>query len=114
MRGVVSSLPRRIVALVLLAAMIVCSVAGISQHLLKSSNESGALCSSSCASHGQHVAINNHAKSEDDNEKEPAPPLTSWNNANFRLELLYLAPIGVAYWILTQRKQILLSTQMRF
>jgi len=111
----VLALPKRIIALVLLAAMVACSVTGLSQHAMKSGNDTGTNnCSSACSSHGQHIAINSHTKSEDDDEKEPVPPLTNWNSATTGLTLLYLAPIGVAYWILTRQKQNFLSVQMRF
>lgn len=105
----------KMMSLFLLGVIILCSVAGISQHVSQSSNElSKTNCSSSCSPHGQHVAINNQSKNIDDDEIEPSPPSIIWNSPTSGLELLYLAPVGVALWILPRIKEIHLSTQMRF
>ena len=115
MRRLILSLPRRLTALILLAAVVVCSAAGVSQHVIKSSSEIGSNnCSSACSSHGQHVAVNSQTKNDDEDKKEPVPPLINWNRDNVGYILVYLAPVGVAFWILTRQKLFHLSTQMRF
>lgn len=115
MRGLVRHLPHNISASVLLAVVVACSAAGATWHVAKSgSGLSLSNCSSACSSPGQYVAINNHSKNGDDDEKEPAPPVATWDSVTVGLEALYLAPVGAAFWILTRQKRILLTTHMRF
>lgn len=114
MRRLALYLSSKIAALILLAAMIVCSAAGISQHVIKSSSGIDAgNCSSICSSHGQHVAINSQTQYDDD-ENEPVPPSVNWNSSSAGYVLVFLAPVGVAFWILTRQRLFILSTRMRF
>lgn len=71
-------------------------------------------CQSSCTSHAQLLAVNSQTKHDEDDEKEPSPPLFSWIKQAVDLSLLYGAFIFTAYWIFTKLRKVHLTTQLRF
>lgn len=115
MRRLASSLRRHIAASVLGLFLVACAITGTSLHNGFGSSMAGSTnCSSACSSLGQLVAINNQLQQEEDDEKEPAPPAVPWPTSTANLALLYVIPVVSAVWVLTQQKERLLSTQMRF
>lgn len=71
-------------------------------------------CQTSCTSHAQLLAVNSQTKNDEDDEKEPTPPLFSWVKQALDLSLLYGAFIFTAYWIFIKLQKIHLTTQLRF
>ncbi|MGY4893332.1 MAG: hypothetical protein ACO1N2_01395 [Candidatus Saccharimonadota bacterium] len=71
-------------------------------------------CQTSCTSHAQLLAVNSQTKNDEDDEKEPTPPLFSWAKQAIDLLLLYGAFVFTAYWIFTKLQKIHLTTQLRF
>lgn len=71
-------------------------------------------CLTSCSSHAQLLAVNSQTKYDEDDEKEPAPPLYSWIKQAVDLSLLYGMFIFTAYWIFNKLQKIHLTTQLRF
>jgi hypothetical protein len=71
-------------------------------------------CQTSCTSHAQLLAVNSQTKNDEDDEKEPSPPLFSWVEQAVDLSLLYSVFIFTAYWIFIKLQKIHLTTQLRF
>ncbi len=103
--------------LVLLKSLIILSVlfAGVYAHngtVFSKSSTQG--CQTSCTSHAQLLAVNSQTKNDEDDEKEPTPPLFSWVKQAVDLSLVYGAFVFTAYWIFTKLQKIHLTTQLRF
>ena len=70
-------------------------------------------CAVSCSSHGQLAAVNSQRLKEED-DTDPAPPPPFWPQDTINIELLYILPILFAVWIAYKKREILLTTQLRF
>lgn len=71
-------------------------------------------CQSSCVSHAQLLVTNNQTKRDENDEKEPSPPLFPWFKQAIDLSLLYATFIFTAYWIFYKLRKVHLTTQLRF
>lgn len=80
---------------------------------VNASNSSQKGCNSSCASHGQPATISNLREQNDEDDKEPIPPLLYWQLTPIILSALYVAPFAFFFFV-HKRKLILLTTQLRF
>ncbi len=56
-------------------------------------------CFVSCSSHGQAPGATSSINQENDNDKEPFPPLTLWGQSSLTLSLLYIATFTVIAYI---------------
>ena len=102
---------------ILIRSLIILSVlfAGVYAHngtVLSKSSTQG--CQTSCTSHAQLLTVNSQTKNDEDDEKEPTPPLFSWVKQALDLSLLYGAFIFTAYWVFRKLQKIHLTTQLRF
>jgi hypothetical protein len=77
-------------------------------------NSAMANCQSSCTSHAQLLATNSQTKHDENDEKEPSPPLFSWIKQATDLSLLYGTFVFTAYWIFSKSRKVHLTTQLRF
>jgi len=77
---------------------------------VSSSTQKG--CNSSCASHGQPVAISSLKDEQDKDDKEPVPPVPYWQQLPISLLSLYLVPFAYIF-VIRKDLKILLTTQMR-
>ncbi len=102
---------------ILIRSLIILSVlfAGVYAHngtVLSKGSTQG--CQTSCTSHAQLLAVNSQTKNDEDDEKEPTPPLFSWVKQALDLSLLYGTFIFTAYWVFRKLQKIHLTTQLRF
>ncbi len=71
-------------------------------------------CSSACSPYSQVAVIGSQPLKDKKIEKDPVPP-TSWPHVDMNLVLFYLSMILVIpYAVSIARKEVLLTTQMRF
>lgn len=104
----------KLVATVLFSVLLLlCSVGVYTAHTTNDSQQK-ASCNASCHSHGQNLVINNLVNEEDDDDKEPTPPLAYWLQSPMNLVLLYVIPIVAALWFISKQKKIALTSQLRF
>lgn len=108
-----SSTSRIVATLLVGALLIVCSLGVLSAHT-SSPSQQEVSCSSSCHSHGQNQAINNLVNEEDEDDKEPAPPLAYWLQTPINLLSLYIMPAIGVLWFISKQRKIPLTSQLRF
>lgn len=88
--------------------------ATITSHTMQQEHSGQSInCAAACASHGQLAAVNSQRLKEED-DTDPAPPPPSWPQQAIHIELLYVLPILFAVWIAYKKREILLTTQLRF
>lgn len=114
MRRLTDFISRKISVALLGIALVSCSAAGIGMHAVSANNLNSNNCSSTCSSHGQHVAVNSQLNNKDEDDKEPAPPAIFWPQLPVNLALLYVIPLIMVTWFLAHKKKLLLTTQLRF
>jgi hypothetical protein len=112
-RRLISSTSRTLATLFIGALLTVCSLGVLSAHT-SSSNQQKASCSSSCHSHGQASGINNQENKDEEDDKEPIPPVFGWVQIPVNLALLYVMPVFGVLWFVSNKQKILLTTQLRF
>ena len=112
MRRLITSTSRTVATLLIGALLTVCSLGVFSAHASNSSQQK-ASCSSSCHSHGQATAINGQENNDED-DKEPIPPVFGWLQIPVNLALLYIMPVFGVLWFVSNKQKILLTTQLRF
>lgn len=91
----------------------VCSFAAVSAHQPSSTTTDIPSCSASCHAHNQAVGGTGIAEKDEDDDKEPVPPLAHWLQGFSDLASLYVAPILAIVPIALLRKKLILSTQLR-
>lgn len=108
--------PRKL-ALVLLAVItLIFGIAGMfSRHepTDTSSLTSQFSCASHCLSHTQPVANAGPVDDLKKDDHEPSPPDYSWLQTPASILLLYVVTAILAFWLLEERKRILLTIQLR-
>lgn len=100
------------VALLIGVVLTLCSMATFATHA-RNATEVKANCAASCDSHGQQVTATNQATKEDEDDLEPTPPAISWPQLPVSLLLLYVMPIFAVLWFISNKRKLLLSTQLR-
>lgn len=113
MRRLVKCTSRTIATLLVGALLTICSLGVLSAHASNTSQQK-ASCNSSCHSHGQSTAINSQENKDEEDDKEPAPPLLYWQQIPVNLLLLYVLPVFGVLWFVSNKQKILLTTQLRF
>lgn len=98
-------------ALVVCAALAAGFLAAYSSHSRELKNTSGN-CSASCHQQGQPVALNNQSLRDDEDDKEPAPPMLLHLNMPANLVFLYFAPALMLSYSL--KNKMLLTSHLRF
>lgn len=93
--------------------LMLCSVAALATHTA-SSSASNISCNTSCHAHGQSPTGVNSTDQKDEDDKEPVPLQSIWLQIPINLMLLYVAPIFAVLWYVYKRKEIHLTTQLRF
>lgn len=91
----------------------ICSLGVLSAHNSNPSQQK-ASCNSSCHSHGQATAINGQENKDEEDDKEPIPPVFGWLQIPVNLALLYIMPVFGVLWFVSNKQKILLTTQLRF
>jgi hypothetical protein len=104
----------KIAAALLVSILLFLCATGVAAHASNSNQSKASSCSASCHAHGQATIIGAHEDQEEDNKKEPTPPLWSWFQAPINLALLYVAPVFGVLWFVSNKRKILLTTQLRF
>lgn len=113
MRRLVNTVTGSIATLLLSVLLLLCSVGVYAAHN-NDGNQPKANCNASCHSHGQNLGINNLVNEEDEDDKEPTPPLAYWLQAPVNLVSLYVMPIIAVLWFISEQRKILLTTRLRF
>ena len=113
MRRLIKSSSRTLATLLIGALLTICSLGVLSAHT-SNPNQQKASCNSSCHSHGQANAINNQENKDEEDDKEPIPPLFGWLQIPIDLALLYVMPVFGVLWFVSNKQKILLTTQLRF
>lgn len=90
-----------------------CSLATFATHTAEAKSQVQS-CSTACSSHGQHAVASSQKENKDEDDKEPSPPTIAWQQAPTDLRVLYIAPIFVVLWFVSNKQKILLTTQLRF
>ena len=105
---------KRILATLLIGALLlVCSLGLLSAYKSNISQQKVS-CSSTCHSHGQVTAINSQENKDEEDDKEPTPPILAWLRVPFDLYLLYILPIFGVLWFISNKHKLFLTTQLRF
>jgi len=112
-RWVIKTSNKIVAALLIGALLTVCTLSVLSGHS-NNPSEQKASCSSSCNSHGENLTINNLANEEDEDDKEPAPPLAYWMQTPVNLLSLYIMPVIAVLWFISKQRKIPLTSQLRF
>lgn len=113
MRRLITSTSKIVATLLTGALLVVCSLGVLSAHT-SNVNQQKASCSSACHSHGQANAINSQENKDEEDDKEPIPPTFAWLQVPVNLGLLYIMPVFVVLWFVSNKQKILLTTQLRF
>lgn len=114
MRRLITSTSRAVAALLVGVLLTICSLGVLSAHSSSNPTQQKASCSSSCHSHGQTTGINNQENKDEEEDKEPIPPLFGWLQIPVDLALLYVMPVFGVLWFVSSKQKILLTTQLRF
>lgn len=112
MRGLIHSTSKTIAALVFGVLLTFCSLGAFTVHA-KDMGGAQTSCNASCHSHSQGTAINGQDLKTEEDDDEPAPPLTTWLQVPANLAALYIIPVFGLIWLVTSRHKILLTTQLR-
>lgn len=70
-------------------------------------------CASHCLSHAQPVTNTGPVDDLKKDDHEPSPPDYSWLQTPESILLLYVVTAILAFWLLEERKRILLTIQLR-
>ena len=102
-------------SLLVVSAIIIasCALLGVSTHSSSKVVEKTD-CSAMCSSHGSQLPGGANVKSDDNDEKEPTPPLFGLTLERVNLSSFYLAPTAILLSIFYHQRKRLLSTQLRF
>lgn len=115
MRRLIRSTGGLAVSLLIGGILALCSLGLITAHPADAGGlGSTSTCSSACHGHGQHAAANSQSNEENDDDKEPTPPILGWLQIPINLSLLYLAPVLAFLPFSLLYRKMLLTTQLRF
>lgn len=90
-----------------------CTLASLTPHQTQKKLSANPVCSSICHPHDQATASLTVSDKEEDDDKEPVPPVLEWLVKPVSLASLYLLPLG--HFIGHRLKpKVLLTTQLRF
>lgn len=112
MRWLINSTAKSLVTLFVGVLLLICSIGVLSAHTRDNSQQK-ASCSASCHSHGQATGINSNELKDEEDDKEPIPPIFAWLQTPINLELLYILPVFGVLWFICNKQKILLTTQLR-
>lgn len=104
--------PAFLLTLVAGGLLTLCSLATFAEHTAEAKSQVQN-CSASCSSHGQPAVANSQKENSEEDDKEPSPPAIFWLQKPINLRLLYIVPIFVVLWFVSNKQKILLTTQLR-
>lgn len=108
-----SMVKRLLLVIAIAGSLFVCDLAAQS-HLLNAPATNDVQCSFACHGHAQNAAQLINSQKEDDDDKKPAPLITSWLISSVNLLLLYTVPFVILFVFIDRHREQLLTTRLRF